>query len=345
MKKLAIILISAFAIVVLIFACNKEVDKTIKPSKSIDDSQLNSLVLNFIEQFDAHKMGLNLKSEGHMPIDSARWYIQSSMNYMYSFAGTPYFNIHSDSVFVDLHLISRDETQTCYVLEALDESVEQVANEYNAFEKEKKWLIGIIVQDVGPSSQLGYEKLRVIAIIGYDEYNPYDGFDEDEKWLYGDLDGTCEGIGDVGASDILESLLNPHYIFCCVYWWDNFVPIQFYPTSYPLNSGSNYLGYQLFYANSGFPGGIDQNTICLDYNPANEIHEMQFYLDQGQDLINDALQQNSGKLLFTVEINSFENYDENYEVADIGHRMNIVIANRYPRLPGPYPIEIHIDDK
>jgi hypothetical protein len=344
MKKIISLLFVETFIAIIIFSCNKENDKSTRPVNSMDDSQLNSLVLTFIEQMDACKAGSYYKSGSPMSIDSARWYIQSSMNYMYSFAGTPYFNIQSDSVYVDLRLVNSNSTQSSYVLEALDESTEKVALIYDSIEETKKWLIGITVEDIGPSSQIGYEKFRVISHIGLNDFNPYDGFDEDEKWWYTTQGGNCDGYGDYGAPDILASFLNPNYTDCCVYWWDNFTTIFFQnPLLYEINPGSNYLGYQLYYAYSGFFGGITDETKCLDYNPDDGIHEMQFYLDQGQDLIDGALLEYPGKLLFKTEMWSLDKIIGSSE--ENLHQMLITIGTRHQRSPGPYPIIIGIDEK
>jgi len=345
MKKsiviLVLIVIAAFAI----HSCNKESIKISGNHPSIEGSKITNQVNGFIEDFLSHKSGHIYKNEELFCVDSAVWYIEATINYMYCFTDTSFYSILSDTVYVDIEINENDSVNKSDLFVTFDDVCKELKDKYVNIPYQNKWLTAVLVNAEGPSATQGYVKLKVIAQTGFDvPVATYPLTETDEYW-YKKFSNKCDASGNVGAPDYLEGLLYPCYTDRCCYWWVNLDEIPFEnPTDFPTgNQIDNYLDYQLFYAISTV-GAITYETKCLDYDQGGSgINEMDFYLQEAQDLISNTLAYYPGKLHKSTSMFDFTN---NFniglmQIEVVGMTMEVTIGNRIRRPEiCPYPIEI-----
>jgi hypothetical protein len=336
-------------------SCAKE--KTLKdiPTIPVKDKQLVKQVHWFMDAAQEVKDGKYLKSGEKMFLDSALYYISTTLNYKYCFPCSKFRISKSDTSLVKIPILaSEGKTLLIDALSAFNESVEKVKLRYRAIASTNKHLLACIVQNAGVTPGNDTIIARVISQTGYGAPMAITAFGPNDQYWFSSGGGKCTNppVPGEGAPEILG------YSIYNYGWWPQIQPgyriwysdpvIKQYtdPTQYAATGQTatidNFCDYKFYYATEYYNGTLHQpleeKVFCLGLDDAHPgIHEMQFY---SSNMVNVFLAffASSGRSFMNIQIYEFQEqilgpsqYHNYGHKSDLTHGiMHIEPANGYP---------------
>lgn len=351
--------ISIFAISIISFmilsSCTKEKPVSTTPFISQTDEQLVSKVNWFMKAAKELEKGRYMKSGEKMFLDSALYYIGTTLNYEYCFPGSNFGISKSDTSLVKIPILaSEGKTLLVDALSAYNLSVEKVRQRYRAITSSNKHLLACIVQNAGVTPGNDTIIARVISQTGYGAPMAITAFDPNDQYWFSTGGGSCANppVPGEGAPEILA------YSIYNYGWWPQIQPgyriwysdpvIKQYtdPTQYAATGQTatidNFCDYKFYFATEYYNGTLHQpleeKVFCLGLDDAHPgIHEMQFY---SSNMVNVFLAffASSGRSFMNIQIYEFQEQElvpspyHNYgHKSDLTHGiMHIEPANGYP---------------
>lgn len=270
----------------LLISCSKEEqgkDNSLIPA---NDLKLARMIQNFKARGESH-----LKSGEEMSVDSALWYLSSTVNFTYGDGSRDFTEFWKDTSYLSLPVnngkISESEIYNKYI-----EIVDNLRSQYQASSKENKQLISatICALELAPT-QL---QCQVIATFAYG--NPYYGlfdFNDIDYWGYWWLDvpGICEGpnsntnLTSDAAEQSQKKILLAKGALPVGAWIEELPNNEGYkpinnPLDYPINTG-------VPYSNNRYSHLYWQSTQYTNPGPVTCIPpaDLNFYLIKTKELV------------------------------------------------------------
>lgn len=321
MKKIIIPLSIAFALIMIVLSCKKNIgDSDSIKSHSDQISESDQCVEQKILDFKSN-LEKPLKSGSGYPIDTAVWYIEALANYTYSTIAHNLTGQAFDSVFIDVTL-SNGKVSFAEATSVYNEIIDSLTLQYENLPSQNLHLIFVDVFQ--RDSVAGNVTFGVLSLFGYGPVLNLGDFDEEsDYWTFGwrqyNSGGYCDGPyngtqTNMDAAGIFLPRINAiigvpaqrHYPttlatlviysngavmeFSTGYYFDP--PCDFLNHSDP-NPQDNIRDYLMYYNYSNFPNF----GFCI--NPS----DMKFYLDStyfvASELIYDCLGDFLGDTYFT----------------------------------------------
>ncbi|MEI8047019.1 MAG: hypothetical protein WCI92_06550 [Bacteroidota bacterium] len=278
---------SILAVVFIAMACAKEKTEVISQSNLVNDDQLVNQVNWFMDAAKDVKEGNYLKSGEKMYLDSALYYIGSTLNYKYGFSAEPFNKLTLDTVYVNIPYIAAEgKTYIVDALQGYNLTVDQLRLKYQNISSSKKFLIGCVIQNAGMTSNNSSIIVRVIGQFGSDQPTAPISYDAAYWWERNSY--KCDGTGEEGAPNRIDADINfakrpipaPGYkvVFTdLIIEQDAFSNPDDFRT--PNDVEDNFCDYKLYYASSQV-GPLTSEVGCLGEDAAHPgIDEMIFYRD------------------------------------------------------------------
>jgi hypothetical protein len=306
MKKMSIIsgvAVSAIIVSVLIFnSCSKQelADKSVTGKQEVimskQDITVYNKIMDFKKKVDYIKDNPGYKSGDEMSVDSAVWYLETTINYNYGHPDGKYNEIynHADSVYLNNSSIG--EATLNDVVLVYDLIISKISDYYYSINEDQK---DFILTDISEAeTQNGQTKIFFTESVGSAWYNYLYPFDETDYWYFGQGMGKCgpySGYFDEDAATKIFDLL-PYYQpiydpgpgYMVVYSDVETIISKilfdedpdFFRNADDPEPVDNWLDYYMFYASSEYGDlNLDENEECLD------TLEMNFYFNGVQTMI------------------------------------------------------------
>ena len=269
----AVTLIS-FAIVVTMCKKRDNEISTQQPAKH-ELSQRDKKVLSLVENFKAN-LNSKLKDGEEISIDSAIWYIESTMNIYYA-RNDNVIQSFTDSTFVTIPLRPNNLVRMSDVDAAYQALIDSLTVHYQKieFDEEKVLFADISVTQ----NHDDYIVVKMLDVIGnYFPYVPFT-FGATDYWIWGYSLGKCgnysgQGIGNDAASELYQ-YANLNHLHGAA-WTDIITkgPYNFTEPAFYTGPDPNPFGY---YQSLLFGDGGDGITN-LEYDECLQPNEMNYYL-------------------------------------------------------------------
>ncbi len=287
MKKILMGIIFAGLIVFLNYSCKKETNlknasNNIPTFMSNNDIHLRNIILNFRNNISKH-----YKTGSSLTIDSSIWYIETTINYTYSWDNFEFIPISVDSLIYTLPLDNNGEVLQSDVDSIYSLIVNDLGIIYDTINANIKHLV---VTDVFlTNTNNNSANIQVNTTFGINPLLIYGSFDPEDDWLYGDDLGKCDhSITESDAAEEIEFKLNnpenpPQPPPGGYYYYDEIEYKDIWPEDWPNPNDNipndNMYDYLVFicYNNGWMPNYHE----CLPYN------EMNFYLSGTSQVINN----------------------------------------------------------
>jgi hypothetical protein len=221
MKKMSIIsgvAVSAIIVSVLIFnSCSKQelADKSVTGKQEVimskQDITVYNKIMDFKKKVDYIKDNPGYKSGDEMSVDSAVWYLETTINYNYGHPDGKYNEIynHADSVYLNNSSIG--EATLNDVVLVYDLIISKISDYYYSINEDQK---DFILTDISEAeTQNGQTKIFFTESVGSAWYNYLYPFDETDYLYFGQGMVKCgpySGYFDEDAATKIFDLL-PYY--------------------------------------------------------------------------------------------------------------------------------------
>ena len=291
MKKFYYII--SLIIIAGIFAVNScskdDDDNQLSKSKNSEnqlsprDQKINNLIKQFKKDIEYLYKNPDVKNGDSKPVDSAVWYLESTLNYSHSFPAEFYTDFEIDTVTLVLNKNANGNINMTEIAQKYYELKGKVSAVYHDSQFEDKGLNGIIANTV--SNQNDKVELEVVAFTGEkgDDTPPPDPivdgpFEEGDNWWYGENAGKCDSIG-LKASDAanelwieMQATINEQNTG---YWFVNPVIVELQGGDPAIQIDSildNHLDFRLFFA-SELIGPCGEDTLCIEWTEMNIYYQ------------------------------------------------------------------------
>jgi len=279
-------------------SCTKEKTESTDPSIPQTDEQLVSQVQWFMDAANEVKEGKYLKSGEKMFLDSALYYIESTMNYKYSYTNEKFKDYYISEVNLTIpYLSNENKTYVINALDAFNLIRQKIRNIYQQLNLENKKYYMCSIKNGGATNDGDSIIINAKVYFGYGRRvnNPATN-EVGYYWSIGG--GNCQGMGQYGAPEYLrDNYFSPVIYMPCPnprIWWDQTGDFIFDQeiSSFPNPFGGpidNYCDYQLYYAVSNV-SAITTEVTCLGSESINgAIQEIEYYRQQPQVLFDAKL--------------------------------------------------------
>ncbi|MBI9039473.1 MAG: hypothetical protein JEY97_15185 [Bacteroidales bacterium] len=280
-------------------SCSKQeiAEKPVAAQQEIkmSDEDINVLkkIKTFKQKVKCNKENRDLKMGEIMCIDSAIWYLESTINYNYGHPDVKYNNIFNYTDSVNLNLDANGNATFGDVIVLYDIIIDKISNFYYDISGNQKNFIIIDIYE----TELQNVQMELIftASVGSGWEYFIEVFDETDYWYYGYYEGKCGPYSGNSGEDAATNILDKIH-----YYQPVFDPGPGYSVIYTdvetiisneefdLNPSffrnpedpeiDNYLDYYMFYASS-IVGDLGEEEECL--YPL----EMNFYFNGTQTMI------------------------------------------------------------
>lgn len=337
MRTLLLTLTAILISIVIMISCTKEKSEATTPAAALSDEQLVGLVHWFMDAAKDVKEGKYLKSGEKMFLDSALYYIESSMNYKYSYTNEKFKDYYISEVNLTIpYLSAENKTYVINALDAFNLTLEKFRAIYQQLNLENKKYYMCSIRNGGATNDGDSIIINAKVYFGYGRRVTNISTSE-VGYYWCELGGDCEGLGQYGAPEYLrDNYFSPVIYMPCPnprIWWDQTDDFKFDQeiSSFPNPFGGpidNYCDYQLYYAISSV-SEITPEVTCLSSESVNgAIQEIEYYRQQLQVLF-DA------KLVYL----SKQFIDVDFETPDV--TVNLIRTIRHT--PTLYYGKIHYD--
>jgi hypothetical protein len=309
------------ALMAALLSCTKEKPDTNTTNPTPGDDRLIGQVHWFMDAAQDVKDGKMLKDGEKMLIDSALYYISTTLNYKYCFPGSNFGISKSDTSLVKIPILaSEGKTLLVDALSAYNLSVEKVRLRYRAITSSNKHLLACVVQNAGVTPGNDTIIARVISQTGYGAPIANTGFGSNDQYWWSINGGNCVDPNytepGMGAPEVLAGSIYNHG------WWpqiqsgyrmwfsDPVIKPYNDPTQYAATGTTatidNFCDYKFYYATEYYNGSLQQpledKVFCLGLEVNHPgIHEMEFYNSNMADVFLAFLNGN-GRNFMNIEI-------------------------------------------
>ena len=160
--KTYITFLKVISIVLVLFIIGCVKDSQIGKSNNQTEINPENLIIDFANRLDSYKISPNLKSDEKMQVDSAIWYIDATLNYLYTNGNYPFARLHRDTLYTNLNMINGTEAAVNEVFNTYDDFLTGISYKYYSIEGDNKQFIMATVTDMGNISELK-RKLRIVV--------------------------------------------------------------------------------------------------------------------------------------------------------------------------------------
>ena len=334
MKKIKILSLIIAGALIIMFSCTKENNENNKtvPKKyfSSENEGFITKVLKFKQRMDFVNAYPEYKDGEEMNIDSAVFYMEAAMNFVYGYNNLPPGELEINTASIDMP--DEEILNSQQIAGKLSEVIQTVLVQYNTVGLADKHLSAV---DLKLIEDNGDKKLEVTSAVkggeGTDDI-PHD-------WWYGEDKGTCDDsqIFEGDAAQQLQIRVSNKFAEqppegCTFLFYlidtkeiDKEVILNDYLNTDDEDEGDNFLDYLVYYANElNTPNAWVDSVKCLSANI-----EMPFYDNSYTTIVSDFIDQSEGKKFkeFKVEDN-IDGKNSGSEV--VWHKLTVVIGRRIP---------------
>lgn len=343
MKKTLFKSLAVIALAMMMITCTKEKQDLPKNNNDMTDDQLVDRVHWFMDAAQEVKEGKYLKDGEVMLVDSAVYYISSTINYKYGFHSAPHRNILTDTSFITLPVLhDLPVTHMVDALQGYNSAVGNIRNEMAQISDPDKKLLGCSVFYKERKNDYDEVIFGVIAFIGTGQAVESPASGSYPSFYYQSNSYQCNGPLDYGAPEVISNgVTNSQLVVpanCRVWFTDPRISKTYQePTAFPYDGIiDNFCDYRIYYAN-GAISPLTDGVKCLETLPAYIYgSEIQFYINGLNYIINNDTQlQNSGLNFESVSIQ--HGYDQN----KIWHTPSVTFGKKHMVCwQDYYPIDI-----
>lgn len=355
-SKITITLITVLIIGLIgLVSCKKEDETTNGTREEIAEisEQFLNQITDFLNLAEQVKKGNVHRSTVKVPIDTATYYIDGSLNYKYGFGTYLYKSLHIDSVEIALPIIATEnKTYMVDVAEGYNQAVTLLREKYYEIQADTVVLKGCVVQQMGRTPANDTLFVRVIGHFAMGIHPgtllSYSGLNDAYWWSRGSYNCNQNIIG-MGAPDIFDQELsfvfrpapppNIRYVF-----YDLATEAQafsdpiVYPNPNDIVPNDNFCDYKLFYVIIPKNDLFTDELMCLGTHPDFPgIHEMYFYRQSMREIIEEWLNNNQKSFFSVITLHKDEEADDykmRYHVMELTHgkirQMNCGPVSYYP---------------
>jgi len=295
MKTLLFYASVTITLFIFLSSCTKEKPDSPLVASPQSDEKLVSQVHWFMDAAKDVKEGKYLKSGEKMFLDTALLYIESSLNYKYSYTNEKFKDYYIQEVEVIIpYLSAENKTYVVDAVQAYNLTLQKFREIYQTINFGNKKFYMCSINNWGTTNNGNSITIKATAYFGYGTRIAQSANEIGYSWLVDG--GDCEGMGQYGAPNYLRDNYMPAIYLPCPnprVWYDQTGNYEFLdPTIYPNPNGGpvdNYCDYQLFYASSNV-GAITPIVECVGSESINGAQpEIEYYSDQLQSLIDAKL--------------------------------------------------------
>ncbi len=339
MKKIIVLSVFIMSAVIIFFACTKENNETKNvPEKfySNNDDGFFTKVLKFKQRMDFVRNNPEYKDGEQMSADSAVFYMEAAMNFVYGYNNLPDGKIEIKTSVIDF---PDDEIlNSGQIASKLNEIVQTVAGQYNEIQLSDKHLSAVDLKITGNGED---RKLEVTSATKGGEGSD----DIPHDWWYGGNAGTCDNsnIFEGDAAQQLQTRVSKKFKEYppegCTYLFylidtkeiDKQEIVDDYINPADETPEDNYLDYLVFYANEqNTPNAWVDSVKCISANI-----EMPFYDNSYTQIVSDFITEHQGKKFKEFKVKDYiDGKNSGSEV--IWHKLTVIIGKRLTDC-GPIP--------
>ncbi len=286
---------------IIMFSCTKENNESVKQTSpaesnlSQQDIKVNNLIKTFKEKVLYYKANPGLKDGETVPVDSALWYLEATINYSHAFPNEYYSDFDIDTSYLTVPVNGDGTVDMATLTQKYEEMKTNVAADYHNSQFTEKGLKYVDLEEY--SSTVNELTLEVKTATGEKNNDPPpfpapDGpFEVGDDWWYGETLGHCYEpyvINDNAANQLYlatkDLVPDPagNYYFINEFGFD----ISGGDNNFRRENDTedNYLDYYLYYSIDGtqLPFNEDE-MLCL------EFHEMNWYYNFMKQLMFNIL--------------------------------------------------------
>ncbi len=283
---LIIFVIAMSFVAIYLASCKKNNNLTQKQELCSDDQKIEQQIIQFKNQLSDTK-----KSGEIVELDSAIWYINSALNYTYTFPYIEYSDYFTDSAFVTMKI--SDDAVTFTELVKTYRNIEKVLREqFFSIKNTNKHLVTIDIEETDncENSTIEFKIISEVGVYNTEKStkmsNTDNPFGSTDWWSFAFGDGKCHGYSGGAGWDAAKKIsyavrnkLLPNSIM--YYFTDPKVFWEILP--YSSSSIPNGMGYYLYW---GTPCVSPQNMNYY-YNRLLEV--VDYYKPAGKTFQNVIL--------------------------------------------------------
>ena len=267
MKK-NILLYALLGLMAVVTSCSKT-DETEKPTIPAADLA----VWNKVQAFKA-RMANPLKDGDPLTVDSAVWYIETTLNCTYGDASYEFTDMHTDSAFTTLP-VENGQVDMVAVTVAYNQLLDSIRQHYYGLAATDKQFVFANVELIPTGLKTSEVTLKVTSGVGEASSVSPANFGPGDDWMWGLFNGKCDG-SYYNLSDAAEQIetkiklvkaIPINYYYVDIESLYEIPPFGFPNPNYPTDPHP----FLLFYS---------QYTTCISWE------EMNYYLGSTKYVIN-----------------------------------------------------------
>lgn len=327
-----------FIALISLLSCQKEdIQESTSQSCTIEKYSIKENdIIKFLSNAEDVKNGKHLKTEKLYTIEEACNYIGATLNYTYTFPTAEQCQITTVENEISIS-ISNNKVSESDLITGYNNAVNLLRASYRNINESNKTLKGIVINDVKIAN--GIVTFSYSGLIGFN-INPIVSNDE---YFWIDEGGTCAGVGDYGAPDIIEIFINDTYgqsLLPNTHLWQ--WPLTTYVGEYyehifvPQDQIDNFCDGLIYFAHASVNGYIiTEDTKCLGYDEPSGIHEMEWYKSGASQLCIEWINKHP-----LYGLNSFECHSQGSYSTTISHQQTFYFGLNNTSSNLSYPIAI-----
>lgn len=269
MKSKMFIITIFLACIVMTFTISCKKNNNLQ--KSVTNKELSADDIKVLRLVDKFKKDLKseLKDGEEMGIDSAIWYLETTLNVTYARSDSTTPTYYTDTILVTIPISENQTILKSDVDNAYSVLVDSLRNHYLKLNFNEKSILLVDLDIFAQNSQ--NLTVRMMSIMGTNEYHPFPTFQDLDNWIWGRHEGKCDGTNlGLDAADMLKQYANqfPKYPMNCYTGIETTSWI--YPGDPLTGTGNNPYGFAntlLFKVEVPYPNPNPE--ICLTYDMMN----------------------------------------------------------------------------